>query len=41
MKKQVVPVKTKLNALERADKGELVKNCCPVTFGQDNCKRMG
>lgn len=27
-------MKTKLNALERTDKGELVKDCCPVTFGE-------
>lgn len=30
MKSQVVPLKTKLNALERVDKGGLVKKCCPV-----------
>lgn len=33
-------MKTKLNALETVDKGELVKNCCTDTFGKDNCKRM-
>lgn len=33
MKNQVVPMKTKFKALERVDKGELVGNCCPITFG--------
>lgn len=31
-------MKTKLNALERADKGELVKDCFPVTFGEITVK---